>query len=259
MNPYLQGLKNISKKVIFVQHENFDDVISTELTKINDNNPFYNFDGNMIKCNIRAFMEYLWKVHDGEIGDFVNVKGTLNWETHLKSWNKTINSNGVREAIAGQMFYSISNFKKSRKYYMKALQIVEKKKLHYGIYACHQGLGLIDFKQQKIDEALSHFNKALKAVNIFGDDPKLRLGKAACYGNLGNLHLHVKNYAQAMIYYNLALEIYKLENSDEEPKIYMVLDKCRELEDSDNVLKNINKSLEMRRNNGDLEPIRKVL
>lgn len=252
VNPYLQGLKNRNKKVIFVQHENFNDIISTELTKVNDNNPFYDFDGNIIKCNTRVFMEKFWKIYEEEIGNFVNAKGALNWETHLKSWKIIISSNGVREAIAGQLFNSISNFKKSRKYYMKALQIVEKKKFHYGIYACHNGLGLIDFKQQKIDEALSHFNKALKAVNISGDGLNLRLEKAACYGNLGNLHLHVKNYAQAMIYYNLALDIYKLENSDEEFKIYMALDKCRELEDSDNVLKNINKSLEMRINNGDL-------
>jgi NAD-dependent protein deacetylases, SIR2 family len=261
INPYFQDLKNKKKQVIFIQHENHDDIRSTELTKINDNVPFYNFNGCMLQCNTRIFIKNLWKIYEEEIGNFVNVKGTLKWETHLKPWSRTIDSGG-REAIAGQMFYSISNFKKSRKYYSKGLQISEKQKLPYATYVCHMGLGRIYEKLQPINKAIFHYNKAFEANNIFGTDPKYKscekdykLNKAACYGNLGNIYLNFLNDpAQAEIYYNLALNIFKkFGRSDKEAGILIGMGNLsRKLGDFENDFKNLNKSLDMKKSSGDL-------
>jgi len=215
------------KKIILVQHENFDEIIPTEFSKVNADIPFYNFDGCMVKCNTRVFIEKLWNVYENEIGCFVDRRGVFDWEAYIKSWYETVNNNGLREILSGKMFYSISNFEKSGKYYLKCLKIVEKNGSPYSICQCHLSLGDVFQKMGKFGETIFHYNKALETVNISGYDPVYELEKANCYSSLGNVYLNLEHFGEAINNYTLALKIYKLLGTPgDEAKIFTSLGNC---------------------------------
>ncbi|AKB78550.1 hypothetical protein MSHOH_2067 [Methanosarcina horonobensis HB-1 = JCM 15518] len=257
INPYLNNLLSKNKEVIFVKHKSLDEIISPkELTKIDVNNPFYNFDGICIKCNTDVFIKNLWKMYEKDIGNFIYLKRTVNWETHLKAWTRQINNNGVREIFAGKMFTSISNYQKAEKYFKKSIKISKRRKNSFGPHDCHLSLGFIFHMLHKLNEALFHYNKALEELNIYDNGYQLKAQRINCYVGIGTIYTELKDYVKAFENFNLAIKMYNSQedsNLGVEANILMAIGNYyKELGDFDNALRNLKISLDIRTKNGEL-------
>jgi tetratricopeptide (TPR) repeat protein/NAD-dependent SIR2 family protein deacetylase len=253
INSYLYKLRNKPKKVIFIQHNDFNQIIPRELTELGTYNPFCNFNGCLIKCNTRVFIKNFWKFYEDEIGPFIDQKFTFDWERHLKAWYDYINSNGLCDLISGQLFHSISKYEKAKKYYMKCLKIVEEKEIPFGIYQCHLLLGNVNQKLSLYSEAISHYNNAFIVAMAFESDNTIETKEAHCYANLGNLFVRINDFTQAIINLEIALEIYKkLKIPIEESRVCMSLGYCYlETKDFENALSSFEHSLKIKRSIGD--------
>ena len=138
----------------------------------------------------------------------------------------TLIKNGIipeNEAAAqyfhlGLIHYYLKNYKKSLKYYNKALKISEKYENIHGIAKINSNIGIVETAMNKTKKALKHFEKALK----YAEDQNDEIFKAQIYDDMADCYIKQKDFHKAEIYLAKAMIIAEKLNN-KQGKIYILL------------------------------------
>jgi tetratricopeptide (TPR) repeat protein len=223
INPYLNLLKKEKcKKTIFLEHFTENSFYVTDLNNINEQHPFSKFNGLKISCITNSFIQNMWQIFEGDIGGYFNPTSKIKWQTHIKKWAKELKF-GQKEAILGQLFYSISNYNKATEYYEKSIEIAKKHKLYFPIYKCNLELCNIYQKNGHLLDALSYCEKALEATKYFSSE----LEREYCKSTLGRIYISLEKHDVAIKYLIESLDYYESKGDElHVAKIYMNLGVC---------------------------------
>ena len=144
----------------------------------------------------------------------------------LDKWDAQVFEGRIMRSIARAFSRDVDRLDDAREQYEMAIKKGIGTNQHYDVALSWAGLGAISWRFGKHKEALSNYNKALKALAPYvaksrNEKAKKHAAKALMKSGLGNVYLDLLDYDAAIKYNEEALELFKtLDNGAEVGRVY---------------------------------------
>jgi len=193
----IQAIKDKCKKVFYLQHIGKDQEPSAnQPDKFTAN--FKGFNAIKLDINTNLFTELLWKELIKE--EYELLESKTNWQDNIDIWAKNTTDRS-RYNITGVIFYLISEFKTSIKYFEQELKVTDRQtkgSVLNNLGNAYNGLG-------EHRKAIEYYEEALKISQETGDEQ----GKGFAFANLGNAYNCLGEHRKAIKYYKQGLKIFQ--------------------------------------------------
>ncbi|MBM3435175.1 MAG: response regulator, partial [Bacteroidetes bacterium] len=103
----------------------------------------------------------------------------------------------------GSIYYDLQEYDRSREYFQKALEILEKSENQAMLANIYNNLGVIGQETQLYEISIEYFNKALKISRAFNMKDVI----GTVYHNIGKSKFLMGEFQQALSYYFLSMEV----------------------------------------------------
>jgi tetratricopeptide (TPR) repeat protein len=270
ISPIIESINNSYKKVFFIEHS-LDSNYTELITNKELNNPFKKFlHGSRIITNTDKFIENIWQntiTEDYVIGKVISNK--LAWKIVVDKWLGDISdsfSGSVKFSILGKLFYKISSFQNSIKYFEKALKSIhneqentterQKLEIEQTFRSMFKNLPLFDefLESDKFKETQKKISPS-KYDKILQKQEAINLNHIAIINSsLGNHQIAVEKTKKSLEKIDNLLKDNEKDNIDIKATLLGNLGSYySNLKDSDNSIYYSNEALKLFKNHGDKE------
>ena len=202
INPVIRGLKS-ENHVYLIEHSPETSILNSEIVPLND--PFTNFNGDIIRIDSNELVNFLYKEFVTE--HWKERRGELLWPVVIDDWAKSLV--GTQKLfISGQLFYHIQEYDIAKKFLQQCLILSEKDRDIYRIAWSQRQLGLIFETLSDLDNAEAFSKKSLEFFRSHG----IEEDTADVLFQLGRISQQKQKLKEARQYYRESLEIYNKNN-----------------------------------------------
>ncbi len=216
ISPQILSIQEPKTEIVFIEHsiDNDDFPIIEDINLKAEKNPFKNFSGKRVIFNTDILIKDLWNSLEKVIGTYVNKEITVSYETMDESdfclrfppFHTFIQhvggSPGIKKYVVGELFLSISEFKKAIDYFKEALEIFNKIQHEKGQSRCYMRLG-VTLGHLNSSKAIQCIKKASEFILKIDNEAE----KFNYYINNGNCYLLIKKPKKAKTFFNKAWSI----------------------------------------------------
>ena len=205
ISPQIESIETKSSEVYFIEHVNSVSHLEVEdiKSKKKNKNPFKKFIGNRITINADTFVKVLWESVCNT--PYQYKSSPISWKENITKWlNRSIEySDGIKNHIAGRLFYDIGEYENSVKQWEKGIAIAQKENNQLFFYSQLGNLGMAFNALGRYKEATRCLEESVIACREIGNIQ----GEVAQLQALGNIHRNVREFEKSITVFKRAVSI----------------------------------------------------
>lgn len=204
ITPQIELIEKEGSEVYFIDHSNKVSLFAIEdIALRKTKNPFQNFKGTRILINADTFIKKVWE--SILTTPYIYKSSSFSWKENTAKWlNQSIEySIGIKNHIAGRLFYDIGEYEYSVKQWEQGIAIAQKEGNQLFFYSQLGNLGMAFNALGKYKEAKKCLQESVSACNDIGN----MQGEIAQLQALGNVHRNLREFDEAIKVFTKAVSL----------------------------------------------------
>lgn len=204
ITPQIELIEKEGSEVYLIEHSN--DVSKFDIENIairKTKNPFNNFSGVRIQINSDIFIKRVWE--HILTTPYLYKSSSFSWKENTAKWlTQSIEySIGIKNHIAGRLFYDIGEYEYSVKQWEQGIVIAQNEGNQLFFYSQLGNLGMAFNALGKYKEAKRCLQESVNANNDIGNIQ----GEIAQLQALGNVHRNLREFDEAIKVFTKAVSL----------------------------------------------------
>lgn len=204
ITPQIELIEKESSEVYLIDHSNNVSQFTIEdIALRKTKNPFQNFKGVRIQINADTFIKKVWETI--LTTPYLYKSSSFMWKENTAKWlTKSIEySIGIKNHIAGRLFYDIGEYEYSVKRWEQGIAIAQNEGNQLFFYSQLGNLGMAFNALGKYKEAKKCLQESVNACNDIGN----LQGEVAQLQALGNVHRNLREFDEAIKVFTKAVSL----------------------------------------------------
>lgn len=200
ISPIIREIPKDWKKVIVVDHASDFQYLIENIKVKATKNPFKKFPGIRVYVNTNEFVKNLWEFIGEDLGKYEFLIAADLWRDVIETWVEEQKKERSHFRIVGDIFSSISDWKKSGEYYEKVIGEADIDENNNDIFS---KIGIAYFGSGDFEKSVIYDEKILKFIQKY----RLPDLECKCYLNLGGPYLGLGDFKKAVDYFEKAHDL----------------------------------------------------